>query len=139
VNLSDLKAQLRRHEGVIDHAYQDSEGYWTIGVGRLIDERKGGKLRPDEIDYLLENDLKFLMADLDRVLPWWRELSENRQLVIADMAFNLGLKGLMGFRKALQAVQEGRWADAAREMLDSRWAAQVGSRAIRLADMMEVG
>jgi lysozyme len=139
VNLSDLKAQLRRHEGVIDHAYQDSEGYWTIGVGRLIDERKGGKLRPDEIDYLLENDLKFLMADLDRVLPWWRELSENRQLVIADMVFNMGLKGLMGFRKALQAVQEGRWADAAREMLDSRWAAQVGSRAIRLADMMEVG
>lgn len=139
MNLEALKAQLRRHEGVIDHAYQDSEGYWTIGVGRLIDERRGGKLRPDEIDLLLENDVQNVMLELDRILPWWRGLSENRQLVLADMAFNLGIVRLQGFRNALAAMQAGEWDRAAAEMLDSLWARQVGRRATTLAEMMRVG
>lgn len=136
MNLQALKDQLRRHEGSVEHAYQDSEGYWTIGVGRLIDGRKGGKLWTDEIALLLENDIKYVMAALDIEMPWWRHMSEIRQLVIADMCFNLGMTKLKGFRKALEAMEEGRWGDAAREMLDSRWAVQVGSRAHRLARMM---
>ena len=139
MNLSALKEQLRRHEGVVDHAYEDSEGYWTIGVGRLIDQRKGGRLRPDEIDYLLENDLKFLMADLDRALPWWRRMSETRQLVVADMAFNLGIAGLLAFKKALAAMQAQDWPTAAAEMKDSRWYAQVGKRAETLCTMILEG
>ena len=53
----DLERQLRRDEGVVEHAYIDSEGWTTIGVGRLIDKRKGGRLRDDEIEYLLQNDI----------------------------------------------------------------------------------
>lgn len=136
MNLEALKEQLRRHEGVMESAYDDSEGFTTIGVGRLIDKRRGGKLSQDEIDLLLENDIKRVVADLDARLPWWQQLSEIRQLVLADLRFNLGMTGLLGFRRALQAMQDGRYGDAADEMLDSRWARQVGPRALRLAHMM---
>jgi len=136
VNLDRLKEMLVKHEGLRLTVYRDSIGLPTIGVGRNLQDR--GISEPEAM-ILLANDITNVLADLDRALPWWRQLSENRQLVLADMCFNLGISRLMGFKNALQAAQEGRWSDAAHEMLDSRWAAQVGSRAVELADMMEVG
>ena len=61
---------LKKEEGVIPHAYQDHLGFWTIGVGRLIDKRKGGGLSADEIDYLLSNDINRFVAGLEKALPW---------------------------------------------------------------------
>lgn len=134
-----MLAELRRDEGVIPHAYQDHLGYWTIGVGRLIDKRKGGKLSPDEIDYLLGNDVSRFEAELDARLPWWRDLNGVRQRVLLNMAFNLGTAGLLGFKNTLAAVKAGEWAKAASGMLASKWARQVGERAKRLAHMMKTG
>lgn len=136
MNLQLLKAQLMRHEGLRLKPYRDTVGKLTIGVGRNLDDVG---ISENEAMLLLDSDISGVIGDLDRECPWWRNMSENRQLVIADMAFNLGIVRLKGFRNALQAMQEGRWDAAAREMLDSRWAAQVGSRAITLSDMMEVG
>lgn len=136
MNFDTLKAQLVRHEGMELHVYRDSLGVPTIGVGRNLQDVG---ISQAEAMVLLDNDVKRVVAELDNQLPWWRNLSESRQLVISNMAFNIGLSRLQGFRNALQAMQEGRWSDAAREMLDSRWATQVGPRARELAQMMEAG
>jgi lysozyme len=134
-----LTAELRRDEGVVRHAYQDHLGFWTIGVGRLIDARRGGGLSEAEIDQLLANDIARFEAELDLRAPWWRELDPVRRRVILNMAFNLGVTGLLGFRNTLAAVRAGQWETAAAGMLASKWATQVGARATRLAAMMRTG
>lgn len=131
--------ELRRDEGEVLHEYTDSEGYSTIGVGRLIDKRKGGGISPEESAYLLSNDIARFEQGLDQNLPWWRELSDVRQRVILNMAFNLGVPGLLKFRNTLAAVREARWEDASKGMLNSKWAKQVKGRATRLAEMMRTG
>ncbi len=134
-----LAAELLRDEGQVAHAYQDSLGYWTIGVGRLIDKRRGGKLSDDEIEYLLRNDITGVRRSLDLALPWWRDLDPVRQRVVQNMAFNLGVPRLLGFKNTLAAIKAHDWKRAASGMLASLWAKQVGERADRLARMMETG
>lgn len=129
--------QLRRDEGESPTCYQDHLGYWTIGVGRLIDAKKGGGLRPDEISYLLNNDIQDRREALDKALPFYKNLSPQRQGVLINMAFNLGVAGLLKFKNMLAAVEKGQWGIAAKEMIDSTWARQVPLRAARLARQME--
>jgi lysozyme len=136
MNLQELKTQLVRHEGMVLKVYRDSIGIPTIGVGRNLQDVG---VTEAEALMLLDHDILGVLDDLDRECQWWRQLSETRQLVLADMCFNLGIVRLKGFRNALQAAQDGRYEDAAREMLDSRWAKQVGPRALRLAEMMKEG
>jgi lysozyme len=137
--MPDIVDQLILHEGEVAYAYPDSLGYLTIGVGRLIDRRRGGGLRPDEIRLLLANDIEAVRRALDQRVPWWRELSDVRRKVLIDMAFNLGVQGLMKFRNTMASVQAGDYARAADGMLASRWAEQVKGRAVRLAQMMRTG
>ncbi len=137
--MNTIEDQLILHEGVVDHAYQDSLGFWTIGVGRLIDARKGGHLSRDEIKCLLRNDVELVNAALDKRLPWWRTLSPVRQKVLTDMAFNLGVDGLLTFKNTLAAIEAGDYAMGAAGMLASKWAEQVKGRAVRLAEMMKTG
>ena len=131
--------QLKNEEGVIPHAYQDSLGFWTIGVGRLIDQRKGGLLYPDEIEYLLANDVKRKTDGLIAALPWFHLLDECRQAVLIQMAFQMGLKGLLAFSTTLSHVRVGRYDEAAVAMLESVWAKQTPERAKRLSKQMETG
>ena len=87
--ISTIFQQLRRDENEVLHAYTDSEGYLTIGVGRLIDKRKGGGLRPEESAYLLNNDVVDRTKALTAALPWFSQLDEIRQGVLINMAFQL--------------------------------------------------
>ena len=112
----NIVQQLKNEEGVIPHAYQDSLGFWTIGVGRLIDQRKGGLLYPDEIEYLLANDVKRKTDGLNDALPWFHLLDERRQAVLIQMAFQMGLKGLLAFSTTLSHVRVGRYAEAAAQL-----------------------
>lgn len=137
--MMNLATQLRHEEGSVPHAYQDHLGYWTIGVGRLIDRRKGGGLSPDEIDYLLSNDITAKTREVFTALPWARELNEARQAVLIGMAFQMGTAGLLGFKNTLKHVQAGRWTQAATGMLASKWAEQTPGRAARMARQMETG
>jgi len=84
-------------------------------------------------------DVKEKMAELDTKLLWWRLLSDARQRVIINMAFNLGVDGLLTFKNTLAMIQSGNYAGAAGGMLSSKWAGQVHDRAHRLADMMVHG
>lgn len=134
-----LTKELRRDEGVVPFAYQDHLGYWTIGVGRLIDKRKGGGLSDAEIDFLLSNDIDRFEKQVIDAIPWYSRLDDVRQRVLVNMAFNLGIAGLLGFKNTLAMIERGDYAGAAKGMLNSKWATQVGERAKRLATMMETG
>lgn len=134
-----LEAQLLQHEGFHAVAYADSLGFLTIGIGRMIDARKGGGITRNEALYLLGNDIDRIEAALDADVPWWRHLDDVRQRVLVDMAFNLGVSGLLDFANALGAAARGDFNTAAIEMLDSTWAGQVGLRAVNLATMMRTG
>ena len=138
--IDKLTAQLRRDEGIKATAYQDHLGYWTIGVGRLIDSRKPGSgLRPDEIDYLLRNDINDRVAALTKALPWFVSLDDARRGVLLNMAFQLGTTGMLGFKSTLALVAAGKYSEAAEQMLKSKWATQTPARAKRLAEQMKTG
>jgi lysozyme len=135
-----LKARLRsREEGDIPWAYQDSQGYWTIGVGHLIDKRAGGSLPQSIRDALLDYDIAGFVHQLDRDMPWWRKLDAVRQEVILDMTFNMGEEHVEEFHNTLAAIQAGDYGAAAAGMLASKWASQVGQRAVYLAHAMQTG
>ena len=128
-----LKARLRLEEGEVLHAYQDSLGFWTIGVGHLIDARKGGAIPPEISDALLEWDLDRFERTLDDGIPWWRELDDVRQQVVVDLTFNMGWApgvpgGFDDFHNTTAALESARWADAAWGLRNSLWYRQVGSR-----------
>ena len=132
---SSLREALLRDEGVRLKVYTDSRGVPTIGVGRNLRD-KGISMA--EAEMLLENDLRDAFRIADH-LPWITDLDEPRRNVIFNMAFNLGVQGVLGFTKTLELVKQGRYVEAAAEMLRSEWAKQVGARAERLALQMEHG
>lgn len=135
----NLTKQLRRDEGEVLHAYQDSLGYWTIGVGRLIDGKKGGGITTDESALLLSNDITKRMAMVRNAIPWIGQLDEARQGVLLNMAFQMGIGGLMGFTNTLAKIKAGSYIAAADGMLQSRWAGQTPERAKRLAMQIRTG
>lgn len=136
----ELTRQLRGDEGVKAQAYQDHLGFWTIGVGRLIDARKAGSgLRPEEITFLLNNDIDDRIRELGRRLPFFLDLDPARQGVLLNMSFQMGVEGLLGFKNTLKLVEQGRYDDAADGMLLSKWASQTPERAHRLAVQMRTG
>jgi lysozyme len=135
VNVRELIAL---HEGRVPHAYLDSLGYWTIGIGHLVDRRKGGRLPDHIIDALFEHDLQEHANELFASLPWAMDLDPVRQAVLIDMFFNMR-RGLLGFKETLRHFQEGNWPAASEAMLDSKWAQQVKTRATRLAKMTLTG
>ena len=140
-----LNSELRRDEGVKYKPYKDTVGIWTVGVGHNLKakpiDKKGWTypLTDAQVDELLSEDLSEVFAGLDKKLPWWRKLSYVRQRVLANLAFNLGIDGLLKFKNTLAYVQSGDYKNAAQGMLASKWATQVKGRATRLAEMMVKG
>ena len=134
MNRTQLKVMLHEGEGRRKKPYKDTVGKLTIGVGRNLDDVG---LRDNEIDLMLENDIDAVEKDLDRALPWWRSMNDRRQLVLADMCFNLGITKLLKFENTLAAMRVGNYAKAAEGMKASLWARQVKGRADKLIKMME--
>ena len=137
---NELTRQLKGDEDVRPHVYKDHLGYLTIGVGRLVDDRKPGSgLRPAEITFLLNNDIDDRIDQLSRRLPWFETLDSARQGVLLNMSFQMGVDGLMGFKNTLKLVEQGNYESAAENMLKSLWAKQTPARAKRMADQMRTG
>lgn len=152
MDMTKLIAELRRDEGEVLKVYADHLGWLTVGVGHLVDVRKGANPAPfgkplklsDPItaaqsEMLLAADIASKAAELDKALPWWRKMTDARQRVLLNMAFNLGTAGLLGFANTLRMVEGGSYRAAADAMLRSKWATQVGERARRLSGMMAAG
>jgi len=131
-----LREQLIRDEGVVLKPYFDSVGKLTIGVGRNLDDVG---ISRHEAEYLLDQDILRASEALLAHLPWINDIDSVRRAVLINMAFNMGIGGLLQFKKTLTAIKLSDWHGAARHMLDSKWAAQVGPRATRLAKQMRTG
>ena len=138
------KDLIRHHEGFRDEPYKDSLGFWTAGVGHLIRDsdpplddpcwRDPGFLdRLYDLDFAEHLNIAptFVGRDCFEALP------EDAQVVLIDMAFNLGVEKLAKFRRLRAGIQAGDFQLAARSMRESRWFEQVGRRGERLVGMME--
>lgn len=147
---SELRQDLIRDEGMRQTAYKDSVGLWTIGVGHLIDDGNTPprimKLTIPEVYAFLEADVADAEERCRELFPDWGLIDTVRQDALINMSFNLGNR-LAGFKKfitkvntaAISILPESAWWAAGREMMDSKWAQQVGQRAVRLRAMIETG
>lgn len=136
MNTAELREQLILDEGLRLFPYTDAVGKVTLGVGHnLTDNGISNAMAM----FILDEDIASHLAALDRELPWYRQLSENRQLVLGNMVFNLGITKLLMFKNTLDHIARGEYDQAADSMLASVWASQVGKRAQRLAEMMRAG
>lgn len=135
--MTPLERILIKHEGLRLHPYTDTRGKLTIGVGRnLIDNG----IDRDEAMMLLRNDIADIFVSINNKRnEWIRNLGPVRRDVVIMMIFNMGMRGFLGFKLAIKAMKAEDWNEAAMEMLNSRWAGQVGQRARVLATMMRRG
>ena len=136
MNKAKLAEQLKKHEGLRLKPYTDTVGKLTLGIGRNLED-KG--ITEQEALFMLNNDVDYFYSKLCRRIGWMKKLDDARQNVLVNMAFNLGIAGLMTFKKMLLACEHGNFKIAATEMLSSKWAEQVGYRANELAEQMRTG
>jgi len=137
LDLDALTRDLERDEGCVLKPYKDTRGFWTIGYGHKMTENGG--IQAEIAKLILEFDRDKHLEEMYRRMPWIADLDPVRQRVLGNMAFNLGVIGLMQFHETLEAVRSGKYELAAKRMLSSLWADQVGARARRLAQMMKTG
>jgi len=131
-----LRESLIDHEGYETHPYTDTAGKITIGVGHNLTDNG----LPDHIiDLLLDWDIDQARRELDRIHPQWREYTPNRKDALVELVFNMGAPKLLTFKKMWAAIEAEDWAEAAVQLLDSRYAQQVGMRAHVIADQLEDG
>lgn len=122
--------------GKVLHKGDTIQGYITIGVGRCLNTNP---LDDEEINFLLEHELKKVYKGLDKNLPWWRDLNEPRQAILISMAFQMGVDGLLNFDETLEHIRKGEWQDAKEHILNTLWAKQTPKRARRHAEQLEKG
>lgn len=134
--IASMKDQLVIHEGLRLKPYKCTAGKLTIGIGRNIEDNGISK---QEAYMMLDNDIARVEAELVSRYGWFSRLDAVRQGVVTDMVFNLGISRFSAFKKTIAAIESGNYRVAAKEMLDSLWAKQVGNRARVLAKQMEQG
>lgn len=139
IDLELVKKELIRDEGLSHSVYQDHLGYWTIGVGRLVDRRRGGRLSLAEVEYLLANDIQRCLEDI-HTEPWFLAAdTDNRRRALINMRFQLGGQGIRSFKNSLRMISEQRWAEAGANLRKSKWYRQTTARAERVIRMIENG
>ena len=133
-----ITADLKRDEGFRGERYICPTGHPTIGFGTRL------PLTEAEGTMLLEYRLAKMEAHLSDQLLYrarivFDALPENVRRALLNMAYCLGVNGLLGFRKMLKAISKNEWDEAARECLDSKYAEQVKGRADRVAALLRLG
>ncbi len=134
--MTTLQALLIRHEGLRLKPYTCTAGKTTIGVGRNLDDNG---ITEAEAMAMLDRDIAVTTATLRDEFPWFADLDRTRKDAVISLGFNLGMPRLKGFKKFLAAMEAKDYEMAATEALDSKWATQVGKRAIELAGMIRTG
>jgi lysozyme len=156
-NTSNFLDKLIEHEGMVLTVYKDTLGIDTIGIGRNLKDRGISKEELNYMDYpsieavyqhglteadaryLAMNDIKIVENELCAVHKCVEDLDGVRQLILMDMAFNMGVPRLCKFKKMWNAIHEKKFEAASLEMMDSKWARQVGQRAKKLSEAMKLG
>lgn len=134
--METLHDRIVRHEGLRLKPYKDSLGYLTIGVGRCLDTNG---ITKDEAFYMLDNDISRVKREVAKEFPWIIGLDETRQEVLYEMCFQLGINRMSLFKRMIAALRDGRYDDAAEEMLDSGWHKQTPKRCEEMALIMKRG
>jgi len=144
MDTNKLREQLKIDEGVKFEVYDDHLGYKTFGIGHLVvagDEEYGAPVgtpvSEDRVNSVFDSDVQTYIDESKKVFPNLDDLPEEAQQVIVNMCFNMGAPRLAKFKKFVAAVNDNNWSTAAVEMMDSRWAKQVGNRAERLRDRVK--
>jgi lysozyme len=119
MNRERLRESIKGHEGLRLKPYRCTADKLTIGYGRNLEDRG---ISPAEAEYLLTHDLSRCEASARHAIPRFRELTAARQEVIVEMIFQLGLGGVLNFKRMIQAIRDNDMPLAGREMLDSKWA-----------------
>jgi len=151
INYTKITERLALHEGVRLMPYKDDRGNLTIGVGRCI---KRNPFTSQELralgDWqhgitknaalmLLRNDVNRIILSLKKEIPFWKNLDDERQYALLDMAFQMGVTGLLRFRKMLAAMQAEKWEEAASECQNSAYGRKYKTRALRIANTIKTG
>ena len=143
MNIDKLREQLKIDEGVKYEIYRDHLGYLTFGIGHLITEKDPEYGQPvktevsaDRVNEVFNADVQKYINETKKVFSDLESKPEAIQLVLVNMCFNLGAPRLSNFKKFIAAINDQQWSEAAVEMMDSRWAKQVGPRAERLRDVV---
>tara|TARA_B100001093_G_scaffold25279_2_gene22303 strand:+ start:6395 stop:6838 length:444 start_codon:yes stop_codon:yes gene_type:complete len=144
MNIQQLREQLKIDEGVKYEIYLDHLGYPTFGIGHLVTEADeehgkpvGTPITEQRVNAVFDSDVAIYMSEAKKVFPNLTELPSEAQEVIVNMTFNMGAPRLSKFKKFIAGVNNSDWNTAAVEMMDSRWAKQVGNRAERLRDRIQ--
>ena len=144
MNIDQLRDTLKIDEGVKYEIYNDHLGYPTFGIGHLVVESDeehgkpvGTSVSEDRVNAVFDKDVAVMVDEAKKIFPNLDTLPEEAQQVIVNMTFNMGRPGLSQFKKFIAGVNAGDWNKAAVEMMDSRWAKQVGARAERLRDRIK--
>ena len=143
MDVEKLRKQLEIEEGVVHEIYLDHLGYPTFGIGHLVTDTDpefgsdvGTAVTEARCIEAFDKDVEIVLSDCKILYPDFDSLPEEVQQIIANMMFNMGRPRLTKFKMMKAAIDEGKWNDAADQMIDSRWYAQVGARAERLVDRM---
>lgn len=146
-NLTDL---IKEEEGYRQFPYLDTQRIWTIGYGRnmesagftknseIFDLFRNGCTK-DTALYWLSLDIQQSIKSLEKILSFFYSLDDIRKCVLIDMNFNMGIVKMLQFKNTLSYIEAGQYLLAATEMLNSKWAKQVGTRALELSEMMKTG
>jgi lysozyme len=132
----DVFDLIKKHEGLKLKPYIDTVGKITIGYGRNLDDVGITEL---EAEILLEHDVERAVLGLSHCFIWYPNLDDVRKAVLIDMVFNLGIQGFLTFIMTIKHLSREEYDLAADTMLDSKWAHQVGGRALELSEMMRTG
>lgn len=151
LDIYDICQRLELHEGLRLQPYRCSKGKLTIGIGRNLN---ANPITPEEelvvgdwrhgitkgmAIYLLLRDLKKITDKLPKAIKFFNQLDDERQYALIDMAYNMGIKGLLNFKKMLFFMEKKDFAKAADECLNSRYAKDTGKRAERIANLIRTG
>lgn len=134
--MTQLIEQLKRHEGIRLFPYKCTADKLTIGIGRNLEDVG---ISEQEAETMLLNDIEVAKEQLIRKFPWTEELDEVRFAALINFTFNVGIGTVAKFKNAMGQLKDGNYDTAANEFLDSRWAKQVGNRAIEVTDQIRTG
>ena len=145
MNITQLREQLKIDEGVKYEIYKDHLGYDTFGIGHLVvkedvefGQSVGTKVSEDRVNAVFEKDVQKMIKEAKILFPNFDSLPEEAQQVIVNMTFNMGKPRLSNFKKFIAYINESKWEEASKEMLNSAWAKQVGKRAQRLSNRIKI-
>jgi len=137
----EIRELIKKHEGLRLEPYRCTAGKLTVGYGHNLDAHGEAPrtITIEEAESYLDADIKRAQSDCAYFIPGWDDLDKSRKAALIDMAFNLGISGLMKFKQTLQYLAQRKYEHAAKEMLKSIWAIQVGNRAVELSEIIKTG